>query len=288
MVRLVADIGGTNTRLALSQDGVVLEGTQRRFANDDHASFDAVAAQYLEDAAPTSLSEIVAALAGPVGHDSARLTNRDWTLEVADLSDRFGAPSVRLINDLTALGYALPALSGADLLALSGDPAPAKADQSLVVGIGTGFNVCFALAGPSGPVCARAEFGHVSMPSAVKDRLVQVIGARADDFATVEECFSGRGFAALKDMVGPEVDFHQLYGELVGWLARDLRLGFMADAGLYFAGSVARATLQGTGLEAFERAYRTPTAVAADSVPPVRMIMDDMAALKGCAGVVLG
>ena len=287
MVRLVADIGGTNTRLALAEVGAVLDGTQQRFSNDDFDSFDAVVAHYLADVAPRSLTELVAALAGPVGHGSARLTNRDWTLEVAALSERFAVSSVRLINDLSALGYALPALTGDDLMSLSGDPAPSWADQSLVVGIGTGLNVSFALNGPAGPVASRAEFGHVSMPSAVKNRLVEVIGDRADAFATAEDCFSGRGYALLQNMVQNGDPFTALYGELIGLLARDLRLAFMADAGLYFAGSVARVTLQGDGLAAFEQAYAKPTAVASDVLPPVRMITDDMAALKGCAGVVL-
>ncbi|KKK79245.1 hypothetical protein LCGC14_2835440 [marine sediment metagenome] len=41
-LRLVADIGDTNARLALSQAGNLTAGSVKRYANEDWASIDAI------------------------------------------------------------------------------------------------------------------------------------------------------------------------------------------------------------------------------------------------------
>jgi len=108
MTRLVADIGGTNARLALAQGHEVLPGTQQRFRNDAHSGFDEVAELYLADHSDHRVTEIVAAIAGPVSPEEGRLTNRGWVLRTGDLCWRFGVDRAVLVNDLAALGHALP------------------------------------------------------------------------------------------------------------------------------------------------------------------------------------
>ena len=282
MTRLVADIGGTNTRLALAEGGTVIAETQRRFANDDFPEFAAVVAAYVLDTAPGPLAEIVAALAGPTTPRAGRLTNRDWVLDADALAARFGAGRALLFNDLTALGQAVPTLAAEGVLTVHDGPVPAGADQALVAGIGTGFNVCHVLLRPSGTHCTRAEFGHVTLPSSVADLLRARFGDTAG-FTTVEDCFSGRGHAELAERGTDGV----LFAGLVGAVARDLRMAFVPDAGLYLAGSVARAVLEGDGIAAFRAEYTAATQVDLPP-PPVRIIRDDMAALRGCARVVLG
>ncbi len=282
MTRLVADIGGTNARLAVARAGVVLPGSERRYANDGFAGFEDLAERYLSQIHPGPLSEIVVAVAGPVGPGTARLTNRGWTFDAEALSRRFVAPRVMLMNDLAALGQALDSLGEDGLMTICEGDATGGT-QALVAGIGTGFNTSHVLYRGADARCTRAEFGHVSLPHPVATALHERFGDTAPDFATVEDCFSGRGFARVKAACGADVV--EFYGQLTGLLARELRLAFMPDAGLYFAGSVARAILTGGGAGAFARAFHAPTPVPLGAPPPVRMIMDDMAALKGCASV---
>lgn len=90
-------------------------------------------------------SDMVIAVAGPVHKGSARLTNRGWSILAESLVRHFACPHVRLLNDLTAVGYAMPHLRAEQLGEISAGAAR-RSDQrqSLEVGIGTGFNVANA------------------------------------------------------------------------------------------------------------------------------------------------
>lgn len=291
MIRLVADIGGTNSRLALAETGMVHDGTARRYANDDFTTFDEVADRYLSDVDAGPVGEIVLAVAGPVSPGRASLTNRGWEFDALALARRFGVRRVHLMNDLSALGQAATGLDDGGLRRIYGAAAPANAGQALVAGIGTGFNVCPVLLRDAGPVCGRAEFGHVTLPAHIADLLRDRVGPDANVITTVEDLFSGRGYAwlrqALERVSGDEAanEARDFYATLIGWMARDLRLAFLPDAGLYLAGSVARAVLDGPALAAFEAAYTTPSVVTFDRLPSVHIILDDMAALRGCVRV---
>ena len=300
-MRLVADIGGTNTRLALSDGGRVAANSVQSFRNADHAGFAPLAAQYLRGQGGAQPDALVIAVAGPVGKGRARLTNHNWTFETADLSDRFGGASVHLLNDLSALGYAIPALQGDDLMTIAGQQTrPAPDGQALVAGIGTGFNVCPVTLRDGAVVsCQKAEFGHVSLPGNVARALRERIGAQSEAFSTVEHCFSGAGVAQLfalfnrSEATSPvealngnspaSAAFVGFYAGLIGQLARDLRTAFMPEAGLYFAGSIARAVLSGPARGQFSSVLMAPSGLELPPMAGVHLICDDAAALRGCA-----
>ncbi|MFN3643499.1 MAG: glucokinase [Gemmobacter sp.] len=302
MTVLVADVGGTNTRLALGSGGRLIADTLVRLRNDDHASFDAALDGYL--AGRPAPAAMCIAIAGPVTDGAAgatgRLTNRDWGFDSAALTARTGA-RVRLINDLTALGFALGGLAGDGLLPVWTPPADAVRGingQALVLGLGTGANVCAVKAGPQGALCLEAEAGHTALPTPVAAALAARLGS-ADAFPTVEALFAGRGLARLHAgltgaaMTGDRIVAEAatdaaaaatlaLFAGMLGTYARDLALTFMPRAGLYLAGSVARGVV-GTAADAFRAAFTADAPFAA--IPrgiPVRIIADDMAALTGC------
>lgn len=283
-MRLVADIGGTNARLALSQDGVVLPETVRSFRNEDFDSFLAVAHRFLETTDAHDLTETVVAVAGPVWGTHAKLTNRDWRFEVGEIASALNLASVALINDLSALGHALLALKPTQLLPiLPGEDASASPTQSLIVGIGTGFNVCPVLHSAEKVECMEAEFGHMSLPLSVADIAQPVLGDISDVFPTVEECFSGRGYKAVLERGGtPDV-----YAELMAALARDLVMAFMPRSGLYFNGGVARSVLTSSSRAGFKESFAQSYALAPKLTVPVSLINDDSAALIGCARVTI-
>lgn len=294
-LRLVADVGGTNTRLALARSGIVQAGTIRPYNNADWPDLDAALANYL--GAGERPDELVVAVAGPVHGAHARLTNRDWLFDAARLRDTFGIPLVRLMNDLTALGYAAKRLAPSQLTALNDDePGSAAAPQSLVIGIGTGFNVSPVLHG-HGLVCAVAEAGHVTLPHGVVQAL-QDLGLAS--YPSVEELFSGRGFSAFcQSLAGQDgraviaaaqvrdpdaLGVVDAYSGLVGWLIRDLTLAYLSQSGVYLAGGVARAVLDIAPAPCLE-VMRRPCRIRGDVVPPMWLIHDDFAALTGCASL---
>lgn len=305
MTRLVADLGGTNCRLAISTGlGRPLTAMQS-YPNAAFDSFPDLLGQYLIDAGQPRFAEMVIAVAGPVTDratgQSAELTNRGWSLTSRDLSQSMGEIPVHLFNDLSALGHSLADLETGDLATVHPKDSAASLAQKLVIGIGTGFNVSPVITTASGVSCLKSEYGHVALPLDLHQAISARIGDKARAFKTVECCFSGRGFAALYAafahdsagrspadiMAGSEQEqtraFLHFYADLLGQLSRNLRKGFLPSGGLYFAGSVARNLLVGGAKSAFLHCYNQPDPLLPDLTPPVYCILDDAAALKGCA-----
>ncbi|MFG6079857.1 glucokinase [Paracoccus litorisediminis] len=307
MAILLADVGGTNARLALARtDEGIYTGSITRFRGDDHPDFDEVVRLFLEREGNPRIEAVCVAVAGPVSQGQARLTNRDWNFSEKRLIELTGAGRARLINDLTALGYATPSLSGdAAGFLREGPKAEALNGQRLVVNAGTGFNVCAVKVMPGGAIaCFEHEVGHTRLPLSVWAPLVEVLGDRAAPFDSVEELFAGRGLARLHaQMTGTAPGRAEtvveaagagdaaaqatcdLYARLFGLICRELALQFMPMDGMFLAGSVARSAAQ--RLEIFEAAYLSdPLMAQIPAAVPIGMIRDDMAALHGCLSAI--
>ncbi len=306
-MRLVADIGGTNSRLAMSENGVVLKQTTQSYSNKDWNGFDEILAHYLSRIDAPRPDEIVLAVAGPVHSDRAQLTNRGWVFDTAQLQREFGTSRTQLLNDLTALGYAVPNLRPNQVKIIStGNAQTSTVFQSLVVGVGTGFNVSPVLQNAGKVVCPAVEAGHVGLPYALFTKLDQ-LGFKHNHFSTTEDLFSGRGFREFcafltddKAMEGtefiaafgapeaaPVTEAINHYATLLGFLLRDLSLAYMPTSGLYLAGSVARSILATAPNPCIE-VLQAPFDMQAVKAPPVWVIQDDMAALAGCVGFEFG
>lgn len=297
-MRLVADIGGTNARLALANQGALIPHSVQSFANQDWPHLYLIIQSYLEhhQAQP---DDIVLAVAGPVSGGTARLTNRDWTITCPELISQFGFKAAHLINDLSALGYAAPALTASQKQVLREASPSLQTTQSLVVGIGTGFNVSPVLQTLNGTQCLAAEMGHVAMPASIAQAVQTTLGT-ANPFPTVEHLFSGRGFEAFcrqftgkpnlngKDVIGRYKHDSLLtivvdiYASLLGQLLRELTLAYMPTGGIYLAGSVARA-LATTAPHACIETYEKPYQISGTKPSGLYVITDDFAALNGCA-----
>lgn len=288
-LRLAADVGGTNTRLGLARDGVLLADTVRSFRNEAFDGFAEVMDRYLQGAAPDGVAEVAIAIAGPVTGATARLTNRDWHFDAAALSQHLNGARVHLLNDLAALGQACPHLE-ADCLDTVIAPADSAGGdgQRLVAGIGTGFNLSPVLQAGGQVQCLNVEYGHVSLPLDVAGHL-RINVPEADAFTTVEHLFSGRGYAAVRahfpeDDTGAQ-DFQAFYANLLALLARNLMLAFLPAQGVYFAGAVARSILTSPARAVFAEHFQQPFELDARITAPVHVILDDAAALKGCAAL---
>lgn len=283
MKHLVADVGGTNTRFALAWDGAVDASTILRFANDDHAGFADALDVYRGRVDCRNLDAAAIAIAGPVSPFGAKLTNRDWLFDGPTLSELLSCP-VHFLNDLKALGYASVTL-GDDCLKVicRSDTPPLSNGQAMVAGIGTGFNASPVFHRGGTLVALDVEAGHVSLPATIRDALKDRFGGLAARFPTVEECFSGRGYAALKAQM-PESELLPVYGDLVGQLVRELVMAYLPLDGVYLAGGVARLVLENGGADAFAAQVRRDYDLNAGFAHvPVSLITDDYAPLTGCA-----
>ncbi|MEX2524611.1 MAG: glucokinase, partial [Gammaproteobacteria bacterium] len=84
---LIADIGGTHSRLALAGDGI------RHIQVYDNAGYpgpDAVIREYLDTLDDEAPGAAAIAVASPVDGDTATMTNLGWSFSADDLRARFG------------------------------------------------------------------------------------------------------------------------------------------------------------------------------------------------------
>jgi glucokinase len=306
---LVADTGGTNTRVALAAGATLLPGTLRRFRNAEFAGLDAVLQAYLAAEGRPACAAAAVAVAGPVRDGRGRLTNLDWSFDGATLMAATGARRVAVLNDLQAQGHAVGHLEPAALRpVVPGRPAPPGAAR-LVIGVGTGFNIAPVHETPSGRVVAPAEAGHVTLPvrSAADLRLAAWLTAEAG-FPSVEEALSGRGLEHLYAWLGAEAGdprrasaaeimaalarggdaraeaAARLFVRLFGTVAGDLALVTLPFGGIFLSGGVARAIAPWLGPFGFAEAFRDKGRFS-DFVAgfAVSVIDDDFAALRGLA-----
>lgn len=304
MSMLLGDVGGTNARLAIARGGRIDPATLTRYRGDDFDSFDKVVQQFLTEQDQPRISGVCVAVAGPVAGGRAELTNRNWSFTEDGLARLTDADHVRLINDLTALGYATPALAAGDgLETLRTAPRDrARNGQSLVVGLGTGFNVCAVrVLGQGSITCMEAEEGHTRLPEHIMDHLVDQIGPQAREaFFSTEETFAGRGLSRLHaaltgtDPVRAEAiaeaasageaqaqATYAVFAHLFGLLLRELTLRFMPLDGIYLAGSVSRSMAHRIDL-VVPAMLAEPYMRHIPEACPIHLIRDDMAALHGC------
>lgn len=298
---LLADVGGTNTRMAVVRGGVF--GDVRHFENSAFPTFQDLIDAYVQNANVGQVTGCSVAMAGPVRAGRGRLTNRNWQIASGDLAAHLGCADVLLMNDLTALGYAVSSLPKESQRVLDRPADGAPNGQLLVVGIGTGFNLCPVLQGADGGLrCLEVEMGHAALPAPLKEALCGHIGEATGVFLTLEDLFSGDGLArfheirtggkrSAKDIVerheAGDADAGEtlgIYTKLLGVLCRQLAYSYMPMEGMYFAGSVARGVLR----PEFHVNLKTGGADAGkvgnlvDTIPK-SIILDDAAALRGCS-----
>jgi len=179
MTILVADVGGTNSRLAQASKLGLDRSTIQHFQNDEFASFEDVIEAYLEGKKLDAVTSSCVAMAGPISDGQGTVTNRGWKISIEALNNVTGCQHSILLNDLTALGHAVGYLPDEQLTKISGDDGPVYTNrQSLVIGIGTGFNTCPVIAAADGNVCMEVEAGHVGLPISVARKIEEKCSER--------------------------------------------------------------------------------------------------------------
>lgn len=202
MQLIVADVGGTHTRLA---QAVYARGTWQlhastRYASREYPGLGAILEDWLArpEQAGVPFSGAGMAVAGPVHAGRARVTNLRWPeLTAADLAAVADVP-VALLNDFAAVGACLEALTAEDRLTLQAGEAD-PAGPRLVTGAGTGLGTCLVTASPGMPPAVHpGEGGHArfSPATAEETELAAFVTAEAG-LCTREHLLSGRGIARI-------------------------------------------------------------------------------------------
>lgn len=306
---LVADIGGTNTRVALADGRQIVAGTIRRYSNTDYPGLETVLRRYIADEENVNPIAACVAVAGPVRDGRATMTNLDWTMDKDTLKRATNAETVAILNDLQAQGHALGHIDPANIRTIIDGPEGVENAAMIVVGVGTGFNAAPVFDTKNGRLVAPSESGHANLPirDARELRLCEFV-SNAHGFPAVEDVLSGRGLERVYAFLGEEagapreaaaqnimaacadgsdpraIEAARVFTRILGTVCGNLSLIQLPFGGVYLVGGVARAFAPYLTQFGFADAFRDKGRFAGFMGNfKVSVIEDDYAALTGSA-----
>lgn len=317
---LVADIGGTNARFALtniSTSGAPVLEQVRRYKAADFPSFSDALIQYHKETAHVSARprQAVFAVATAVLGDQIKLTNSPWAFSIEEIRRAFALESLALINDFQAVGHAIRHLTP-DKLAPIGPAIPwAKADHRVdrtcaVLGPGTGLGVCLFAVREGRSLVLPSEAGHIGFApyDPLEIEVLRVLQARHGRVSN-ERLVSGPGLAALHDALcqieglsppglspeaitaaaasdpeGAEARTLRLFCSIYGAIAGDMVMAFGAWDGALLVGKLSNLLLPALREGGFRQRFEDKGRFAATlrSVPTT-VVTEVMVGLMGAA-----
>lgn len=227
-LRLLADIGGTNIRLAWQESpGGTLNDT-RVLQCAQHPTVDAAIQTYMSEVGLPAAREAAFGIANPVTGDRVSMTNHSWSFSQAALRESFGWQRLVVINDFTALALALPLLTP-DLLRQVGGGESVPGAAIALVGAGTGLGVSGLVfpPGSSAGVPLSGEGGHVTLAAQTQLEF-DVIGVLQQRYGHVsaERAVCGQG---LVDIYHAVRKLSHLGGEEVSSAAQVTEMALQAQ-----------------------------------------------------------
>ena len=263
---LIADIGGTFTRLALVEHQDQPPRLIAKFKTADYPNPQTAFAAVLAQTQTAIPSTTLLAVAAPVAHARVHLTNAAWWIDPQEIGEALGFAHVRLVNDFPPIAAVLPQLDADnpnDVCALGpacrGDDGP-----KLVLGPGTGLGAALLRRLNNHQLIEPTEAGHIEFGASSDDELALWPHLdRLDQRHTAESVLCGAGierlYQALARIKGKTIaptgvaaitqaalahdpdatDCLTFYARLLGRYAGDLALVFGATGGVYIAGGIA-------------------------------------------------
>lgn len=249
-VDLLADIGGTNARIAFREPGAPWPHVYTR-ESASFPSLDSLLADVIAQAG-TKPTRAAIALAGPVQGDVVQLTNLPWRVERNALANALGVTALALANDLEAAAWALPHLTSADLV--NWRERPHQHGARVVVAPGTGLGVGALVPNAHGWAAVPSEAGHALavMPRDTAEHLRKLWRMKP----SWEDLISGAGLLRIYKALGGSaatpaavtayaaagnplaLEAVGFFSELLGVCAGDMAMIFAAKGGCYIGGGV--------------------------------------------------
>ncbi len=166
---LCGDIGGTHTRL-----GIFVGGKSRprltdyqEYQNEQENSLEDILEKFIRRID----SEVPAAwlaIAGPIENGETRTTNLPWKISEAAIKRRFKFTHVRLINDLSAMVFAVPWLTEKELTIINPGE-PEDNGNVAVIAPGTGLGMALLIRHGRDYRSMASEGGHTDFAPSNED-----------------------------------------------------------------------------------------------------------------------
>jgi len=270
MWNLVADVGGTNMRLAaISNAGSIVD--QLSYPSKGDLDFPAACTRFISEHAGPPEAAVIAA-AGVVSDGAVQLTNSNQGFTETELSRACQTHNVKILNDFEAAAWSLATIDRGDTRVLQGT-ANIPHGPRLIIGPGTGLGVGALVWVHGKPHVIPGEGGHISLSPQTAKELVyfeNLAGLwpeiRIGNGVAIEAeaILSGTGvpylYQAVAQAKGLSVDPKaaekvfalaktredeaavitiDLFRRYLGQIAGDLALVFNAKGGVFLTGGVA-------------------------------------------------
>lgn len=319
---IAGDIGGTKTNVALFEVGDGKVGAplaQQSYPSARFDSLEDILREFVRQHESAPITHACFGIAGPVVRGHVDATNLTWEVFDFKLAEAVGVREVRLINDLEATAYGIGELGPEQLYTLNEGEAERTGHRALIAA-GTGLGMAAIYFDGAGYHPMPSEGGHIDFAPRnereweLLDYLREKIGGRV----SYERVLSGMGLhniytflrdrghgeepawlaeeirtgdpsaaisrAALAGKSELAATTLEIFVEVYGAMAGNLALLLKSVGGLYVGGGIAPKIMPKLTDGTFMRNYGDKGRMSGlvNSIP-VRVILDDKAALYGAA-----
>ena len=312
-LRLIGDIGGTNARFAIAEDGAYRQ--LKHVEVDRYPTLHDAIADYLKALPETGRGELAGALAiaGPVLGDRISLTNAAWSFSIEELKKSLGLASLTIVNDFAANAYAIPHLTAQQKFAIGPCPDDARGNIG-VIGPGTGLGMSSLVPNGSGWTLVAGEGGHATLAASTEEEfaIIQMLWKRWSH-VSAERVLSGAGLVNLYEalcalrgieplMLSPAdvtrramdqsdeicVLAFDRFCDFLGSVAGDLALTIGAFGGVYVAGGILPRFKEAFAASGFRRRFESKGRFAGMLARmPTWLILEEQPGLIGLANMPL-
>ncbi|WP_417501713.1 glucokinase [Marinobacter sp.] len=194
---LVGDIGGTNARFALVEQGSVQPRAIEILPCGEYNNLEDAVRDYLARVGLSEVDQACLAVASPVRGTRVRMTNNHWRFDTEDIRKEFGWAAFKVINDFTAMALGVPHVAEDKLVHVCGGPGDRRRPR-LVMGPGTGLGVSGLVPIQQGWAPLMTEGGHVDFAPTDEAEMavLRILKARFGR-VSVERILCGQGLLNL-------------------------------------------------------------------------------------------
>ncbi len=305
---IVADIGGTNSRLAWIErqsTGNTAIRHQQSYVNALFTEFENLLASFIAECGEISkISLMCLALPAPLKGESVSLTNIAWNLHRKHLGEQFNIREVIFINDFQAAALGTTVVEPSKLITLNDAPVEPLGPRA-VIGAGTGLGVAYMHWLQSNFRAFATEGGHVDFAPGddIQEELYDYL-VKKYDHVSYERILSGPGLIDLYNfcketngngltagwvnqeaMQGDNlaaVTAMRLYATIYGSFVGNIVLMFRPTGGIYLVGGVTAKTAYWLQSEFFLDAFLNKGRMSSLATQtPLFLVTDEDTGLKG-------
>jgi len=277
-VKFVADVGGTNIRLAQVENNKLVHIA--KYKCKDFDSIEDAILSYFNCFPTDKFTSGCIAIACPVPGDWVKMTNHTWEFSIEELTKALGLNWLGVINDFASVAYSLPFLDETQKVQI-GQGNAKEYGNIAVFGPGTGLGVEHLTMTANGWKALDGEGGHVDFaPQDENEIAIWRYLKNKLGHVSAEEVMSGRGLVQIYQGLA---DYKQLppvhtdpaeitskalsqtcslceetlsqFCKIMGSFAGNLALNLCTTGGVYIGGGIASRFIEFLGNSEFRARF---------------------------------